>query len=161
MKKRLAQGWSPTSAVFMLGDYGNCHVALYTTESHSLPCQNVKLISCLHVYIHGFQMPIKHPTYGRQACDQEAALQRIFQVALTMPYFVPSCAKHRPLRKWIHAPWKPSIGLTTPYLLVNTQHVTYDCRCSSKFHSPPSKPTSYKSERHITSAPACACMRLV
>ena len=90
---------APTSAVFMLGDYRNYHVALYTTASHSLPCQNVKLISCLHVYVDGFQMAIKHPTYGGQACDQEAALQRIFQVALTMPYFVPSCAKHRPLRK--------------------------------------------------------------
>ena len=68
---------APTSAVFdnLLGDYRNYHVALYTTESHSLPCQNVKLISCLHVYVDVFQMPIKHPSYGGQACDQEAALQ--------------------------------------------------------------------------------------
>ena len=62
-QKRLAQRWSlPVSAaftnvcltlrsaVFMLGDY---HVVLYTTESHSLPCQNI-------IFVHGFQMPIKH-----------------------------------------------------------------------------------------------------
>ena len=61
-QKWFAQGWSlPVSAAFTnvcltlcsLGDYSNYHVVLCTTQSRSLLCQNI-------IFVHGFQMPIKH-----------------------------------------------------------------------------------------------------